>query len=181
MLEGEEKNLLQEINMTNASAEYEYKFEETNDTLKRLASNYPYYGKYIVSSTKDINKKSFLRITMRTYLETKDYPDNGNNIQETINIFGSIRKSISYQVTYTNNHILIKNKNKMTNELITFLDQLIKSVNNINDKLDINIDSVFIIINIINKLFSFDSLLDEYYIYFKESINYLEQTILKTI
>ena len=105
--------------------------EDCDNKLRYLdTNNYPYYGEKIVNNVKDIDEKHFLGLTMKTYLETSIYPDTGISLIETINIFGNFKVTIHSEKTYSNKHIIIKNKNTMSNELINFLDGIIKQINN---------------------------------------------------
>ena len=88
-----------------------------------------------------------------------------------MSIFGNIRKTINSKTTYTNNHIIIKNKNTMTYDLVEFLK---------NRKLNATIykssaESIFKT-SYPSKLkqpkpYSYDTLLDDYYKELTDKIN----------
>jgi len=160
------------FNASNTSIEITDEFYEENNTLRRLASsNYPYYGQKIVSNVKDVYEKSFAGITMRTYTETIIYPHDGKIVANTMSIFGNIRKTINSKTTYTNNHIIIKNKNTMTYDLVEFLKN--RKLNATNYKS--SAESIFKT-SYPSKLkqpkpYSYDTLLDDYYKELTDKIN----------
>jgi hypothetical protein len=110
------------LNDSNTSYQITDEYYENNTRLRHLAnSDYPYYGQKIMSTVKDVYSKSFAGITMGTYVETIVYPHNGQTIVNTISIFGSIKKTLNSQTSYTNSHIITKNKNTMAYDLINFI------------------------------------------------------------
>ena len=124
-------DFLNKINGSNISISITDEIEEDTGSLRALDSNtYPYYGQKIVTTVKDIYEKHFVGVTIRSYVETTVYPDTGITLVETINVLGSIRKVLESEKTYTNNHIVTKNKNTMSNDLINFVDKEIKKVRN---------------------------------------------------
>ena len=152
------------FNGSNTSIEITDEFYEENNALRRLASsNYPYYGQKIANTVKDVYQKSFAGITMRTYTETIIYPHDGTIVANTISIFGSIKKTISSQTTYTNNHIIIKNKNTMTYELVEFLKNRKTNATTYKSNAELTLAASYPSILKQPKPYSYDTLLDDYY------------------
>ena len=157
-------DFLDRINGSNISISITDEFEEDTNSLRSLDSNtYPYYGQKIVSTVKDIYEKHFLGITIRSYTETTIYPDTGITLVETINVFGALKKVLASEKTYSNNHIVIKNKNAMSNDLINFIDKEIKLIRNYTAQLTDEYSKINnIIINEKPYTITYDTLLDDF-------------------
>ena len=111
---------LDDFNSTNISISTD-EYDENSNTLRNLESDYPYFGQNIVENIKDIVKKDYLGIIFRKYIETKVFPHNGTTLTTSIMVLGSQKQTFSQEITITNNHIITRNKNTMTNELISSL------------------------------------------------------------
>jgi len=116
---------LDNLNSSNLSITEE-NYEDNTSSLRELLSfsDYPYYGQDITRNIKDVYTKEILGITIKKYIETSIYPHNGKTTIENIFIFGSLKKSLSKRSINTNNHILIKNKNSMTNQFVIYLSNI---------------------------------------------------------
>ena len=114
------------INGSNISISITDEHEESTDSLRNLEyeDDYPYYGQEITKNIRDIYSKDIVGLTMKTYVETTYYPHNGKTISETFYVIGSQKSSISKQNTISNSHILARNKNHMTNELLVSLQKI---------------------------------------------------------
>ena len=137
---------------------------EIENGLRRLvSSDYPYYGQKIINNVKDVHEKSVLGITSRTYMETTIYPHNGITKLENINILGSKKNSLTCQYVYSNNHIIIKNKNILANEFCKFIDterqKLIEYDNNILTEIKSSYEQYF---KDNPKNYSYDNLFDNF-------------------
>ena len=111
---------LDEYNSSNVSISTE-EYDENTNSLRNLYSVYPYYGQDIIKNIQDIYKKDFLGAVFHKYVETTQYPHNGSTITEIVLIIGSEKNIFSRETTFTNSHIITRNKNIMTNELILSL------------------------------------------------------------
>ena len=163
LLEEMGPNYLERINGSNLSISITDQYEVDDNSLRHLASSdYPYYSQKVLSTQKDIYEKQFLGLTMKTYTLTQVYPHNGQTVVETINIFGSSKKVFQSQTTYTNNHIIIKNRNEMSFQLCLFIDELKTKINNYNNMLTKKIYSNFHSILEQKKPYSYDILFDDF-------------------
>jgi len=122
LLEEMGTDYLDSLNESNSSMTIE-DFDDNTNSLRELLtlSNYPYYGQDITSSLKDLYKKEILGMTIRKYVVTTIYPQNGRTLLENVFVVGSKKMSISRKYTYSNNHILIKNSNTLTNQFVVYL------------------------------------------------------------
>ena len=168
---------LDNINGSNVSISIMEVKEENSNNLRNLDSNvYPFYGEKIVNNVKDVYEKHFLGITLRNYIETSIYPDSGITLVETIFIFGNIKNTLYSQKSYSNNHIIIKNKNTMSNEVVNFIDELIKQISNETSKIE---DEYSNIHNFLSKdkpyINTYDTLIDGYATQFEVNTNALNK------
>ena len=113
---------LDDFNSTNISISTE-EYDENANSLRNLESDYPYFGQVIINNIKDIVNKDYLGINFCKYVETKIFPHNGTTLTYNIMIFGSQKKVFSEETTITNNHIITRNKNFMTTNLIISLQK----------------------------------------------------------
>ena len=157
-------DFLRDINGSNMSVEITDEFYTDSNNLRRLASsNYPYYGQNIINQLKDVYEKSFAGLTMRTYIETINYPHNGQVTVNTVCVFGSIKKTLKSQTTYSNNHIILKNKNTMTYDLVKFLEDQITNANTYKINSELQLYSAYPYELKRSKPYSYDTLYDDYY------------------
>ena len=155
------------LNDSNESYQITDEYYENNTSLRRLAnSDYPYYGQKIMSTVKEVYSKSFAGITMRTYVETIVYPHNGQTLVNTKSIFGSVQKTLNSQTSYTNSHIITKNKNTMAYDLINFLLNKRSEAENYKSNSERRlINSYLPLISILklSKPYEYETLFDDFY------------------
>ena len=157
-----ESDYLNKIYRANVSISVTDIIEKDDNNLRELDSDiYPYFGEKIINYVKDVLEKHFLGVTMRTYTETSIYPNTGITLIETISIFGNVKNTIHTQRMYSNNHIILKNKNMMANDLINFLDELIKQINNKTSQIEDEYSNFHELLSK-DKPYTYDTLIDEY-------------------
>ena len=133
VLNDNETNYLQgsnNSNFSNISVSFEDIYDEDINRLRELESaDYTYYGQDLVKNVKDVYSKELLGLTAKSYIETTVYAHNGRTVTETFYVVGSQKQCINKQTTITNNHILTRNKNHMTNDLVRAITNLGSSIN----------------------------------------------------
>ena len=132
------------LNITNASNRTIISIEEniinaTEADLRNLESRYPYYGQKVMNNIKDLLDNTILGLRIRKYVETNSYPDNGQTVMETIFTIGSFKYTVTRETSYSNNHIIIKNLNCLSNDLIELINEKIDYYKTYNNK---NADSM---------------------------------------
>jgi len=181
---------LDSLNISNLSMIIEDYDDNTNSLRELLSySDYPYYGQDITRNIKDVYNKEILGMTIKKYVETSVYPHNGITTIDNVFVIGSQKRSISKKSIHSNNHILIKNKNSMTNQLVIYLsninlkyEQFKDNIRELYDKYKRNINDLGMEFNSLNKSFDwfkskFEGSRNELSEVLKDNFNSIEVTI----
>ena len=91
--------------------------------LRNLLMRYPYYGQYISNNVQTIYNETVLGLEIKAYSVTYVYPDDGRYISNDILLAGLFKIKVHGNVSYSNNHIIIKNLNCLGNDLIELINE----------------------------------------------------------
>ena len=165
-------------------------YEDKTNSLRELAfAPLFYYGQMYTVNIKDVYAKELLGLIIKKYIKTSNYPHNGKTFIENYLVIGDIQYRFSISEINTNNHILIRNKNSMTNQFIIFLyninlkdEQFKNNVTELYNKFTTNINDLGMKFNSLNTSFDWLKLMfgfssDEFSELLIDNFNLMEETI----